>query len=335
MSVLLLAGLAVAGGSHNGDTGSAGHVTDFRVHTYDDPPAEQRRPGATDRSYWTEAVTDGIPADDPVYLTKTVTYRPVPADCTVSDTEQFGIDRNGTNEGQRRIDDSATENVKSYGKDTDARDRYEAEYGEDGDLATTGWEYVERLEVEWYDRDDFGSPLKIYPGDRFVSAQRDCLDNPDVAGWYRFASITEAELENGTTIEQEAPTFSHWFYVCTCGSREAAVDTLGPPPSDRTNATPTPATEVTPNATATAGTDEGTPHPAVDGPTPAATPTLTRAPTDPPSRTTTAAASAPATPTPDWGDRVLETPTSAGGSGFTVPTALAALLWVAIAVRRG
>jgi len=173
--------LAVAGASAAHLDGSDG-VSEVTVHTYDDPPAEQRRPGATDRSYWTESISSGLPAGEPVYLTKTVTYRPIPSDCAPSNTETFGVDRNNTYEGQRKIDESATESVKSFEQDTDARERYERAYGDVGALTTTDWAYVERLEIEWYERDDFGASLTITRGDRFVSAQRDCLDNPDVAG---------------------------------------------------------------------------------------------------------------------------------------------------------
>ena len=49
-----------------------------------------------------------------MYLTETVTYRPIPSDCAAGDTEEFGIDRDATYEGERRIDDSATESVKSF-----------------------------------------------------------------------------------------------------------------------------------------------------------------------------------------------------------------------------
>lgn len=348
LSLLVVVTSAGAVGVHLDSSDGENGVTELTVHTYDDPPAEQRRPGATERSYWTESVTFAIPDDEPVYLLETVTYRPVPSDCAASDTETFGIDRNNTDEGERRIDDSATESVKSFAKETDARGEYESRYGEFGALATTDWAYVERLEVQWYERDDFGAPLKIYRGDRFVSAQRDCLTNPDDAGWYRVASVNEGELENGTRVGQDAPTFSHWFYICDCASRREAVETLGPPPSEQSEATPTPTAAGTPagTPTATTGADDGEADESVQetgGEPEAAEPgsddtsvpdeSVTETPGDG-ATPTPGAADGPSSPTPDWDDRVLETPTAAEGDGSGPVVALVALLAVGMAVRR-
>jgi hypothetical protein len=332
------AGLAVA--AHHDGAVEADGASDFRVATSGGPTADQRAPGATDRSYWTEATTYTIPEGETVYLTETVTYRPIPSDCAPSDTDAFGVDRNGTYEGERRINDSATESVKSFSKDADARGEYERQYGPEGRLATTDWAYVERLRVAWYAPEDFGAPLELRHGDRFVSAQRGCLDNPDAAGWYRFASINTVELRNGTEITQDRPTFSHWFYVCDCGNREAAVETLGPPPSEddderdeRVTATPTPGGESSPTATASdAGvpvdTEQGSP---VGSPTADGTPTAATPIADP---TGTRTAAPAGTPTADWDDRVIRTPTAADGSGFTPLAALLAALVAGPLLRR-
>jgi len=332
---------AVVVGSHYDQSDYERGASDFRVDTYGASAADQRRPGATDRSYWTESISYGIPEDEKLYLTRTVTYRPVPSDCAAENTEEFGIDRDATYEGERRIDETATESVKSFSQDTDARDRYEAELGEYGDLTTTDWAYVERLQVDWYAPDDFGAPLEIYRGDRFVSAQRDCIDNPDAAGWYRFAAVNEGEFENGTEVRQERPTFSHWFYVCDCASREEAVETLGPPPSEREASTPTP--------TATSSGDAGA-NPAAGGETPgdtaaadtsattAATPIdrpAARTATSTPTATPGAATPTPEpTPTAGWDRRVVETPTAAEGTGFTPAVAVVAVAAVVVALRR-
>ena len=232
VSLLVAGSSAVAVASHYDEDDYNRGASDFRIDTYGGPTTEQRAPGATDRSYWSESITYGVPEGEKIYLTETVTYRPIPSACAAEDTEEFGIDRDATYEGERRIDDSATESVKSFGKEEDARAEFENRYGQFGSLATTDWSYVERLEVQWYAPDDIGAPLEIYHGDRFVSAQRECLDNPDAAGWYRFASTNEGEFENGTKVSQDVPTFSHWFYICDCANRQEAVETLGPPPSE-------------------------------------------------------------------------------------------------------
>ena len=317
-------------GDNDGDRAS-----DFRVATYGGPPADQRAPGATDRSYWTESTIYGIPDGETVYLTETVTYRPIPSSCAPEDTEEFGVDRNATYEGERRIDDSATESVESFSKDADARGAYERNYGQYGRLSTTDWAYVERLRVEWYEPDEFGAPLEVRHGDRFVSAQRGCLDNPDAAGWYRFASVTTGEFDNGTEVSQDRPTFSHWFYVCDCASREAAVETLGPPPSE-TDAegeagTPTSMSEA---ATTAAGTD--TAGPVETARTPTANSTTTDEPTARSTSTTaTTPTAAPAdTPTAGWDDRVIRTPTAADGAGLTPVAPLLATIAGLALLRR-
>ena len=228
-----------------------------------------------------------------------------------------------------------------FSKDADAREEYERLYGADGRLATTDWAYVERLRVEWYDPDEFGAPLEVRHGDRFVSAQRGCLDNPDAAGWYRFASVTTGEFDNGTEVSQDRPTFSHWFYVCDCASREAAVETLGPPPSEaddgggdeQATATPTPDGPSMPTAAATdagvAADAEGAS--ATGSRTADGTPTDATATAGPTGTRTAAAAS---TPTAGWDARVVRTPTAADGTGFGPLAALVGVLTAVVLRRR-
>lgn len=348
---LLLAGAAVAVGAHYDESDyEAGEASNVTVHTYGGDRASQRRPGAAGRSYWTESIIYGIPENETVYLTRSVTYRPLPADCGPGNIDVLGIDRDATYRGDRRVDEDVTDSVQSYSKQADARERYEREVGEYGDLTTAeGWTYVERIQVEWYGPDEIGASVPIEHGDRFVSAQRECFQNPDAAGWYRWAFFNEGQLENGSTVSQEVPTFSHWYWICDCEDRQDAVETLGPPPSERGAATPGDGGSGTTESGSTDGgsTDDGTPgetdgsdegdtDPAdadgqddgsSDGDTPA-TPTTSDA-----SASTGSDVSASPTPTPGWADVQVRTPAAADGAGFTPAAAVVGLLATLAAAR--
>lgn len=307
----------------------------FVVYTYEGPESEQRQPGTTDRSYWTESVLEEIPKDEDVYLLRSVTYRPLASDCSPSDTEVFGIDRGNTYEGERKADEDIKDSVKSFSQDPEAREQYRSEFDDPEPLSTADGVQYERLDIEWYGPDDFGSPVRLSRGDRFLSAQSGCMDNPDKPGWYRWASYNEAELENGTRIVPEGPAYSDWYYICDCANREEAVETLGPPPGEETE-TPTPTAaetgDDTPTATAEAGastetsdespaSDDETPAPSTETPT-TATPTETSAPTPTPT--------VPA----DWDERVVQTPTAGDGAGPSSLLALFALVLAACLRRR-
>lgn len=361
-------GVDVAAGSHYDEAEyDAGDASDFTVRTYGSPDADPRAPGATSRSYWTESIVYELPEDEPVYLTESITYRPLPSDCDPGDTDEFGIDRGATREGERYVDDDATDSVRSFTLEADVRDRFEARFGKYGDLTTADYAYVERIEIEWYAPDDFGTPLEVRYGDRFVTAQRACLENPDTEGWYRWLGYNEGEFENGTEVSQETPTFSHWYWVCDCEDRDVAVERLGPPPSERGGDGGTPA-----GPGGDAGTDTGADGDHVDeaadqndaagpagaSPTPAsqrqqtpaggATGTVDEAApsdeTEPGNdgadrgRTGTDGGPTATSSTPGWDERVVRTPTaSAAGSGLTGYTGLAALavgLLAATAARR-
>jgi hypothetical protein len=347
VAFLLAVGTAFVTGSHvDDDAYEAGEASNFTIHTYAGPDADQRRPGAADRSYWTESVVYEIPEGERVYLQESITYRPVPSDCSPGDTDEFGIDRDATYQGERKTDEDIMDSVKSFQLDQDVRQEYEDGPGEYGDLTTAeGWAYVERITIDWYGPDDFGSPVQLSRGDRFVTAQRACLDNPDAAGWYRWAGINTVELENGTTIRQERPTFSHWYWVCDCQNRSDAVETLGPPPSEQSaesdaetetgGPTPTPQPSAGTPSTAEPGEtdgeetpapENGTPTPEASGPSPA-TPADTPAPTDTPQPTPASS------PTNEWEDQIYQTPTREEGAGLTPLTALFALLLVVGAFR--
>lgn len=339
---LLAAGTAVVVGPHVDEAEyQSGDANDFKIYTYTGPDADQRRPGAADRSYWTGSVVYEIPEGESVYLQKSVIYRPVSSDCSPGDTDELGIDRDATDQGERETDEDIMDSVKSFQLDKDVRPAYEDGPGEYGDLRTADeWAYVERVTIDWYGPDDFGSSVRLSRGDRFVTAQRACLDNPNAAGWYRWAGINTVELENGTTIRQERPTFSHWYWICDCENRSDAVETLGPPPSEQSaesdaetetgGPTPTPQPSAGTPSTAEPGEtdgeetptpENGTPTPEAAGPSPA-TPADTPVPTDTPQPTPASS------PTNEWRDRVYQTPTREEGAGLTPLTALLALLVV-------
>lgn len=337
--VLVAVAASVAVGSHyDEDDYAAGTASDFTVHTYEGDDAEQRQPGAEDRSYWTESIVYQIPEDEKIYLTESVTYRPMPADCGEGDVDVLGIDRDATYEGERKVDESVYSSVQSYSKDAGARDRYEREAGEYGDLSTADDVYVERIEIQWYGPDEIGTPVELYRGDRFVSAQSECLDNPEAAGWYRWAAFNEGEYENGSEVSQDEPTFAHWYWICDCEDRREAVETLGPPPSEADAETPTPAEEGTETADGQSGdggaaTDEersngeGT---TADSDEEGRTDDSAGSDPSDAAATSTATASdgttAPATPTPDWRERRVRTPAAGDGAGFVPGTAVVALL---------
>lgn len=334
-----ISGATVAVGSHYDESQyGAFEKADTRVDTYGGPLSEQRAPGASGVSYWTESILHAIPEDESVYMKTSVTYRPMVSNCGAGDIDVLGVDRNNTYEGERRVDEDVTDSIKSFTEDEDARDRYERNYAEDGELTTTDWEYLERFEVEWYDRDDLGSPVQLFHEDRFVSAQRECFENPDDAGWYRSASIVTVELENGTTFTPDEPTFSHWFWICDCADREEAVETLGPPPSEADAGTPTPTRDKvgssggrsTPSADgAESGTTGGSDDSGASRTTPGADATDT--PTPGPANVASTPTRSPAD---SWEHEVVRTPTEASGPGFGPLLAVLALVALGTFWRR-
>jgi len=325
--------------------GLAGHDdgadrTDFVVHTYRDGDlADQRRPGAANQSYWVEAYLEGLPTSETMYLARSVFYRPVPTDCGARDTDVVGIDRGATYGGQRKVDESIVQSVKAFDYNDDAREEYEDRFGEYGALRTTDWEYVERFEVDWYTPDDFGTPVELRRGDRFVSAEQTCYENPADPGWYRFVYLNTYEFENGTVWKSEVPVFSHWYYICDCEDREAAIDTLGPPPSQPQTTPPATAGSAGGGRTATASdgpADVGGDTPTADVRTDAAQ-VGTRTATTTRTESTSAdidGSTATRTPTAAWEDVVFDTPTRADGAGFSVVVALLALASLLLRRRR-
>jgi PGF-CTERM protein len=108
--------------------------------------------------------------------------------------------------------------------------------------------------VEHYDGDELGAPdpedeggkeegredgdgnPEVYPDDEIVahqgykSAGGPCYGMPEEPGWYQIQGFANGTSWSGEYTEIHLP--SHYFYICVCESRQEAVETLGPPPSE-------------------------------------------------------------------------------------------------------
>lgn len=246
LAVLFVAAGSPAAADHYEDSEYEYHsdrengVNDVRFMSYGDGSTqEQRAPGATDQSWWSETIIYTVPEDDPLWLDTTEVYYPMINDCEVTDLDEFGIDRGNDYEGERRTDDEVVSSLKDSYSEFGKKDEFEEEFGDyarelDGEGLSTAEDYeVMKTTVEWYDREDpQGDPLDVYHGDRFVTAQNSCWSNPENPGWYRAAYNSVAEYENGTQVSRDHPDFTHWFWVCDCEDEEEAREVLGPPPSE-------------------------------------------------------------------------------------------------------
>lgn len=311
----LLAVLAVVAGVPVG-TASHGAAANYTVRPLD------RTPGATDASYKQYAVSNVTIAkiDYVVGVYREGNF----GGCGTTNSEVFAVDRDDDQPGMNH-DESLKPHIKST---TQADHRFVAEF---------------------YDSDSFaGSTTHIDEGDQFVSHTTDCIANPEEPGWYQLYSKINGTTDGGKVVSEG---YSHYFYVCDCDSRREARRKLGPPPSAESTATPTPSP--TPTATPTRTPPPGgTPFPS---PTPTATPVTSTATAESAATPTPTAtpnedgggAGDPAdgggsTPTPvgtttatDWDEYIRETPTVAGGPGFTAPLAVLALVAGGLlAVRR-
>jgi hypothetical protein len=256
--------------------------------------------------------------------------------CGPSNSEAFGIDRGNDAEGTA-TDESLTQYVKSTTIDEDV---FRADFYDEGDA--------------------FGTSTNLDAGDEFVSFTTNCFDTPPEPGWYQIDASLAGTRPDGTYVEET--TTSHWFAVCDCANREAAVERLGPPPSADT-ATPTPAPTATPTATPppTATPDptptrtppeQGTPFPSPT-PTPSPTPDPTPTPASTASARTPVPASAtvtdagapdtrtagtatPVAPTGEgWAALNERTPTASAGPGFgTMATLVGVLAGALLFARR-
>lgn len=309
--VALLAAAAIAAVPPGG--ASHGASANYTVQPMD------HRPGATGVSYKQFAVADTHVAKID-YLVGRYAAGSF-GGCGSTDSETFGIDRDGDAPGTT-VDEDLRPHVES--------------------VTTTEHTFV----ADMYDSDDaVGSTTFIEPGDEFVSHTTDCFTNPGEPGWYQMFSKI-----NGTTDGRHVSSRgnSHYFYVCDCASEAEARERLGPPPSEE-SATPTPtatpastptrAAEPTPTRTPPA---DGTPFPsATPASTATATPTASGTPTGRPAGAEPGTGQADggtagATPTPaGWEGTYPDTPTVAEGPGFGPGLAVLAVLIAALlAVRR-
>ena len=321
LAVAVLAGAAPPGGIGVGTASHGPGSANFTVE-----PIGDRSPGAEDVRYGQRVVATAGTDLETLERT-TATYEAGSfASCGPGDGETFGIDRGSTRPGNG-IDHDLTENVKSF----TARE----------DL----------FRVEYYGEDDFGSSTHFDDGDEFVSVST-CIDNPDEPGWYRISGSTTGVTDSGDRVTFSSD--SHYFWICDCEDEAEARETLGPPPSEsRQTATPTP----TPSASAgngtgdggaeggTAGSEQASPKRATATPTgtvAAGTATATGEATDAAGDphggdgggTDGAPDGATGTPTGEWDDHVLETPTAAEGPGFGPAPALLAVLAAVHLLRR-
>lgn len=187
--------------------------------------------------------------------------------------------------------------------------------------------------------------------DQIVAAVEDCYTNPSEPGWYQWHGWSNGTTEDGSTGRVEL--FTHYFPICECTDRQAAIEQLGPPPSKEGSgdggggATPTPTESgdgATPTPTETSartptptrsGADGGTPTSAgnqAEGREATATPTSGGGGANA-TATATAGGGGGATATATGGDAGA-TPTVGSGPGFGVAVALVALLGAALLTRR-
>lgn len=186
--------------------------------------------------------------------------------------------------------------------------------------------------------------------DQIVAGVEDCYTNPSEPGWYQWHGYSNGTLQDGSHGRTEL--FTHYFPICKCTDRQAAIEQLGPPPSKEggggATRTPTENGGATPTPTESGGGATPTPTQGGGGATP--TPTQgggggTPTPTQGGGGTTATATptqgggggnNATATPTTGGGGNGSGggTPTVGSGPGFGVVLALVALLGAALLTHR-
>ncbi|WP_286672167.1 PGF-CTERM sorting domain-containing protein [Halorarius halobius] len=252
--------------------------------------------------------------------------------CTPNDAKAFGIDRKN-DAGGTKTDTALLSHMRSYSVE--------------GRIIT----------VEIYDEGDLGgSPTYLNRSDETVAKLANCVTAPSEKGWYQFTGYV-----NGTNYDgefQEVTLYSKYYYICDCEDREAAKQTLGPPPHSGGGSTATPTPTATPGDTATP-TPEATTTPAPDStatPSPTATPgQSSNTPTsqsntnrdDPATATPTgtaagsggsdgteATATSAGNPQRTVDTSTPTTPTLAEGPGFGALAALVGVLVVGLLARR-
>ena len=105
-----------------------------------------------------------------------------------------------------------------------------------------------------------GEPVSFNAEDQVVAAQNECYEMPGEPGWYQINARINGTGYDGSyvdTADQDAGIFSHYFYICECGSEEEAREQLGPPPSEEDDGTSESTPTATAEQTATAEPDDG------------------------------------------------------------------------------
>jgi PGF-CTERM protein len=212
-------------------------------------------------------------------------------ECSTENTAAFGLDRENDAEGTKTDESLLAARENSQFKEHEIV----IDFFDEGDLA--------------------GEPISINAVDEIVAVQNQCYTMPSEPGWYQINGFLNGTGYNGN--EFDVSLNSHYFYVCECGSEQAAREQLGPPPSEEGtsgDSEPTATPEATATATATA-TPEAT---ATATATPETTATATAVPeataTATPEETAEATATAAATATAnDGGDQSGDGDGAAGG----------------------
>jgi PGF-CTERM protein len=212
--------------------------------------------------------------------------------CSTENTAAFGVDRENDDEGTKTDESLLAARENSQFKQHE-------------------------IVIDFFDQGDLaGEPIAINDVDEVVAVQNECYTMPTEPGWYQINGFLNGTGYNGN--EFDVSLDSHYFYVCECGSEQAAREQLGPPPSEEGtsgDSEPTATPEATATATATA-TPEAT---ATATATPETTATATAVPeataTATPEQTAEATATAAATATANDGGEQSDDGDGASGGG--------------------
>jgi PGF-CTERM protein len=292
VAVIVLAALVVVGGVGAAGTGGAGtnhgatgNYEVFLPNEIDHYPGDQNRANASIQHLaGLEGTFDGTPSPKGyeaagflIIGNEDINF----GQCSTENTAAFGVDRENDDEGTKTDESLLAARENSQFKEHE-------------------------IVIDFFDQGDLaGEPIAINDVDEVVAVQNECYTMPSEPGWYQINGFLNGTGYNGN--EFDVTLDSHYFYVCECGSEQAAREQLGPPPSEAgssggSESTPTPeatATQTaTPEATATAtAAPEAT---ATATATPEATTTATATATA--ESTATAEATATATAANDGGD---------------------------------
>lgn len=219
ITVLLTAALMISivgvfpvGGVSNpvGGTSAAKHgaTTNFTITLND------HTPGATNTTM--SAYAAGLQADFPVWGNLTILFPSgmTTSTCSLTDARAAGVDTNNDDPGTH-TDKTFIGKFKEQKQGTDHTPKYGS--------------------YNFYSEDSFaGDSISLRSDDQIVARIAGCWGNPSEAGWYRWNGYV-----NGTNPQNafaETNAYSHWYYICDCGSYDEAVNTLGAPPTDAAGA---------------------------------------------------------------------------------------------------